>query len=78
MTQTCDYVEPRENKRCNRIRWCGMRLQIHGEEEPRWVQLCRTCDRREGRRRLTSYGWSLDDAIKWERKPAMVVSYGAH
>ena len=78
MTNSCDYIEPQENRRGHRSGYYGRRLQIHGEGKPRWVQLCRTCDRREGRRRLITLGWSLDDAIKWEKRPERVPTELGH
>jgi hypothetical protein len=36
-----------------------------------WLKVCGTCDRQIGRRNLVKVGWSLPDAIRWERDPDM-------
>ena len=36
-----------------------------------WLKVCGTCDRQIGRRNLVKAGWSLSDAIRWEREPDM-------
>ena len=72
---TCAYIDPRTDIRCHRVPRYLHRLTIHGTANPRNVLLCDTCDKQEGRKTLTErHGWSLDDAIKWERDPARTVS----
>ena len=36
-----------------------------------WLKVCGTCDRQIGRRNLVRLGWSLQEAIQWERDPDM-------
>ena len=68
--KTCEYIEPRSGMRCHRPTKFGMRLQLHGESFFRWVLLCATCDKQQGRKTLTEkHGWLIADAIKWERDP---------
>ena len=54
---------------CHREAKYLMRLTLHGEAEPRPVLLCATCDKNQGRKHLMALGWSLDEAIKWEKNP---------
>ena len=37
----------------------------------KWLQVCGTCDRQIGRKNLMRLGWSLQEAIQWEREPDM-------
>ena len=73
--ETCAYIDPRSELRCHRASRYGMRLQLHGESFFKWVLLCATCDKQQGRKTLTEkHGWLLDDAIKWERDPDRTVA----
>ena len=65
----CEYIDPRSNTQCHKNTRYWLKLRIHKEDIKRWVGLCGTCDRREGRRNLIDLGWSLDDTIKWEKDP---------
>ena len=68
--ETCAYIDPRSELRCHRASRYGMRLQLHGESFFKWVLLCATCDKQQGRKTLTEkHGWLLADAIKWEKAP---------
>jgi hypothetical protein len=66
----CAYIDPHTKLQCHRESKYMMRLTLHGETEPRYVLVCATCDKQQGRKTLTEKcGWSLDDAIKWEKNP---------
>ena len=66
----CAYIDPYTGTRCHRDAKYMMRLTLHGETEAHSVLLCATCDKQQGRKTLTEKGgWSLDDAIKWEKNP---------
>ena len=72
---TCAYIDPRTDIRCHRVPKYLHRLTLHGTAYPRHVLLCDTCDKQQGRKILTEkHGWSLDDAIKWERNADRTVS----
>ena len=66
----CVYIDPHTKLQCHREAKYMMCLTLHGETEPCNVLLCATCDKQQGRKTLTErHGWSLDDAIKWEKNP---------
>ena len=66
---TCDYIDPRTKHRCHRAPRYSMMMLVDGEQQPRWVQLCATCDKNQGRLHLMEQGWPHADTIKWEREP---------
>jgi len=67
---TCAYINDRTKVRCYKRPKYLMVLQVHGEEAPRLVVLCATCDKTIGRKRLVEeHGWSMKDTILWERDP---------
>ena len=72
---TCAYINTSTGIRCHREPKYMQYLTLRGTSRPRHVLLCGTCDREQGRKNLTEkHGWSLDDAIKWERDPDRTVS----
>ena len=66
---TCDYINPRTKLRCHRAPRYSMNMVVDGEQQARWVQLCATCDKNQGRLHLMQQGWPHEDTIKWERDP---------
>ena len=48
------------------------------EETKQWLHVCGTCDRAIGRHNLMLKGWSIKEAIQWERDPEMATPKESH
>ena len=72
MADTCENTL-NNNIKCHReVRYrIGHRVKVGIAEEHVSMAVCGTCDRKIGRNNLMRAGWTLSDAIKWERDPDM-------